>query len=162
MVSRKNRTPAKYRFVVSACLAGIDCTFKGKNNLSGKVRKLFLAGEALAVCPEVAGGLGSPRERSEICRGGGLEVLEGSARVLGRSGKDNTQFYVRGSSAIADIVKSLGIKKAILKSDSPACGAGRIYDGTFSGKFRAADGVFAALLKKNGINIYNEKARNYE
>lgn len=78
------------------------------------------------------------------------------------SGRDNTPFYVRGSSIIAGIVKSLGIKKAILKSDSPACGAGRIHDGTFSGKFRAADGVFAALLKRNGIIIYNEKTRRYE
>ena len=170
MASRGNRlsrtkrpsvkTP-KFRFVVSACLAGIDCTFKGKNNLSKKIKKLFESGEALAVCPEVAGGLSSPRERSEISGGGGSEVLNGSAKVLSASGKDNTFSYINGATKIAGIVKNLGIKKAILKSDSPSCGAGRIYDGTFSGKFSSRDGVFAALLKKDGVSIRTEKSVKY-
>ena len=172
MVSLKNRPSRnsrrhsekfpEYRFVVSACLAGIDCTFKGKSNLSGRVRRLFKNGSALAACPEVAGGLGTPRERSEICGGGGLEVLMGNAKVLSRSGEDKTVSYIRGAARIAGIVKHLGIKKAILKSDSPACGSGRIHDGTFSGRFRMSDGVFAAMLKRDGIRLYNEKTRKYE
>jgi len=130
--------------------------------LSAKVRKLFEEGLALAACPEVAGGLGSPRERSEICLGGGPEVLKNRARVLSNSGKDNTIPYVRGAEKVAGIVKLLGIKKAILKSDSPSCGTGRIHDGTFSGRFRLSDGVFAAILRRDGVRLYDEKAENYE
>ena len=148
---------SRYRFVVSACLAGIDCNFKGGNALSKKVKELFEAGTALAACPEVAGGLGSPRERCEICRGGGAEVLNGTARVFSSSGKDNTIPYIRGAARIAGIVKSLGIKKAILKSGSPSCGPDRIYDGTFSGKSRSGNGVFAAMLKQGGIRLYSDK-----
>lgn len=159
MASRKNKFQPKYRFVVSACLAGIDCTFKGGNNLSKKVRKLFEDGVALAVCPEVAGGLGSPRERSEICGGGGLEVLEGRARVLSRSGRDNTGPYLRGATRVAEITERLGIKKAILKSGSPSCGPGMIYDGNFCGKLRPADGVFAAMIKKRGVEIHDENGK---
>jgi len=155
------KTP-EYRFVVSACLAGIDCTFKGKNNLSKKVRKLFEDGAAIAICPEVAGGLGVPRERSEIFQGGGFEVLNNEAKVLSFSGEDRTFSYIRGAAKIAGIVKRLGIKRAILKSDSPSCGSGRIYDGTFSGRFRRSDGVLTAMLKRDGIKIYNEKVRRYE
>ena len=173
MVSRKNRPrrgrmpgrPAaipKYRFVVSACLAGIDCTFKGGNNLSKKVRKLFEDGAALAACPEVAGGLGIPRERSEICGGGGPEVLKKRAGVFSLSGKDKTLFYLRGAAAVTRLVKRLGIKEAILKSDSPSCGQGRIYDGTFSGRFRPSDGVFAAMLKQSGVRVYGENSGKYE
>jgi len=162
--NRKIKSPArtsKYRFAVSACLAGINCTFKGKNNLSKKIRKLFDAGAALAVCPEIAGGMGTPRDRSEICGGGGLEVLQGSARVLSSSGEDNTVFYIKGAKKITEIMKRLGIKKAILKSGSPACGMGLIYDGTFSKRLKASDGVLTAMLKINGIKIYDEKTKKY-
>lgn len=161
MVSRKNNPPRakppKYSFVVSACLAGVNCTFKGTNNLSENIRKLYRDGTALAVCPEVAGGLCTPRERSEIFGGGGEEVLKGNARVLSHSGKDITTAYIRGAVSLCRLVKHLGIRKAILKSDSPACSIGRIYDGTFSKKFRSSDGVFAAALRLNGVVLYDEK-----
>ena len=140
----------------------MDCNFKGGNTLSEKVKELFEAGIALAACPEVAGGLGSPRERCEICRGGGAEVLNGTARVLSSSGKDNTVSYIRGAAKIAGIVKSLGIKRAILKSGSPSCGPDKIYDGTFSGKSRPGNGVFAAMLKQDGVRLYSENTISSE
>lgn len=167
MASRRNKAPAerssgrpkpKYEFVVSACLAGIKCTFKGKDNLNKEVAGLFKSSKALAVCPETAGGLGVPRERSEIRCGGGIDVLDGRARVLSASGKDVTGQYVKGSLVLASMAKNLGIRRAILKSRSPACGIGGIYDGTFSGAIRKSDGVFAAALKREGFSIRREKA----
>ena len=40
---------------------------------------------------------------------------------------------------------------AILQSRSPSCGVKAVYDGTFSGKIIPGEGVFAELLRKNGI-----------
>ena len=46
---------------------------------------------------------------------------------------------------------------AILKSKSPACGKGKIYDGTFSGTLIDGNGITTDLLIKNGIKVYTEE-----
>ena len=151
-----------YKFLVSACLVGNKCTFRGGDNFDKKTAGLFYSGLALAACPEVVGGLGVPRKRSEILSGGGAQVLNGKSRVINTAGDDLTRRYVDGSLKLLALAKKFGIKRAILKSDSPACGIGRIYDGTFSGKYRMADGVFAAALRREGFKLYDEKAKKYE
>ncbi len=143
-------------FIVSACLAGVNCTYRGKNKLKNKLKTLVAEHRAIAVCPEVMGGLGIPRENSEIQGGAGAEVLTGKAVVLTRSGKDVSANYVRGSRRILAIARKYGLRKAILKSKSPACGRGMIYDGTFSRTLKKGDGVLAALLRKNRIIVYTE------
>jgi uncharacterized protein YbbK (DUF523 family) len=60
---------------------------------------------------------------------------------------------VRGSLAVLELCRKLGTDEVLLKSKSPSCGVGRIYDGTFSGKLRPGDGVTAALLKRNNIKV---------
>jgi uncharacterized protein YbbK (DUF523 family) len=125
------------------------------------VARLFHDGAALAVCPELAGGLGIPRERCEIRRGDGSDVLKGRSGVLSESGRPLTREYIKGSLELAALAKRLGIRRAVLKSDSPACGAGRIYDGTFSRRFRSGDGVFAAALRREGLRLYTERAKGY-
>ena len=45
---------------------------------------------------------------------------------------------------------------AILKANSPSCGSGCIYDGTFTGTLTEGDGVFAAKLKEAGIKVLTE------
>jgi uncharacterized protein YbbK (DUF523 family) len=152
---------SRYRFIVSACLAGAKCTFKGKDNHNKKVARLVATGLALAACPELAGGLGIPRERSEIISGDGSSVLDGESRVISESGRDLTREYIAGAVKLAKLARGLGVERAVLKSDSPACGTGRIYDGSFSGKFRKGDGVFAAALKREGVKVHNEKAARY-
>lgn len=167
MASRPNRDthtviaePKKNRYThaVSACLAGIKCTFKSGNHPNKKAVKLFMDGRALAVCPEVAGGMGVPRERSEICGGTGADVINRKARIISVSGEDVTSHHISGAKKLCAVIRNIGIKKAILRPYSPACGTGLIYDGTFSGKLRAGDGVFAAMLKSQGVKLCGEKS----
>ncbi len=150
-----DKSPEKtYRYLVSACLAGYNCTYKGSNKLKRRIKRLVEDGLALAVCPEIIGGLGIPRENSEIAGGSGLDVFKKKAKVLSASGKDLSSEYIAGANFILRIAKKLGIKRAILKSKSPACGAGLIYDGTFAKKIKKGDGVLTALLRRNGIKVY--------
>jgi uncharacterized protein YbbK (DUF523 family) len=157
MASRQNRAS----FIVSACLAGINCTYNGKNKLNPHIRALIKNGLAVPVCPEVLGGSGVPRERCEISGGDGERVLAKKAAVITLSGKDITPRMISGARKTLAIAKTLGIERAILKSRSPSCGCGVIYDGTFKGNLKKGDGVTAALLLKNGITIFNEKDGTY-
>jgi len=158
MVVRVGKPPSvpSYKFLVSACLAGINCTFNGKNDLKKSVKKLVDAGAALPVCPEVLGGLPIPRERSEIAGGSGVEVLAKKAKVVTVSGKDVSKNFIRGAKVAFRLAKRYKIKKAILKADSPSCGSVRIYDGTFGGVLRKGEGVLTSLLRLNKITIYTQ------
>jgi uncharacterized protein YbbK (DUF523 family) len=131
----------------SACLLGIKCRYDGKSALNKKIVKLLEKEILIPVCPEQLGGLPTPREPAER-RGN---------RVFTRSGKDVTKEFERGAEQVLRVAKLLGIKEAILKQGSPSCGCGKIYDGSFSKKEIAGDGVTAALLKKNGIKIITDE-----
>jgi uncharacterized protein YbbK (DUF523 family) len=143
--------------LVSACLVGINCRYDGKNSLDSKLFKSFKKDELIPLCPEQLGGLPTPREWNEIVGGTGEDVLKGKAKVITSSGRDVTKNFIRGAEETLMTAKSLGIKEAILKSKSPACGCGEIYDGTFSGKLSKGDGVTAAILKSNGVKVITEK-----
>jgi len=142
--------------IVSACLAGINCRYDGKNKLNRKVQALVKKGEAIVICPEQLGGLSTPREPASLT-GDGYDVLKGRAKVLTKSGKDVTKNFIKGTKEVLRLAKLLKVKEAILKSKSPSCGSGRIL---VSDRLVKGDGVTAALLKKNGIKVYTEK--NYK
>ena len=137
--------------LVSACLAGIDCAWDGKNRAALEIRELVDKKLAVAICPEVLGGRTIPRMRTEIKDGSGDDVLNGRAKVYDESGKDVTGEFLKGAYAALEIAKEYHVKKAILKSKSPSCGIGKIYDGSFEGDLVDGDGVTAALLKRAGI-----------
>ena len=145
------------KILLSACLTGVNCTFRGTNNLNDKLKKLADSGTTVALCPEVFGKMGVPRENIELLGGDGNDVLDGKARAVSSSGKDVTKNVIAGAKNVLDIVRKYGIKEAVLKSNSPTCGSGTIYDGTFSKKLKKGDGVLAALLKRNGIKVITEK-----
>jgi len=136
---------------VSACLAGINCAWDGKNRLDSKMKELVDKKFAIPVCPEVLGGRSIPRTKTEIKGGSGEDVLGGKAKVFDENGKDATDQFLKGAYAALDIVKKHNIKKAILKSRSPSCGIRKVYDGSFKGNLVNGDGVTAALLKRQGI-----------
>lgn len=143
--------------LVSACLCGINCKYNGKNNLKlDLAEELLQEGDIIPVCPEQLGGLPTPRLPAEINVGSGQDVLAGNSKVLNKNGDDVTDSYVRGAYETLKIAQLAGVDTAILKSRSPSCGSGYIYDGSFSNKLRQADGVTAALLKENGIRVMNE------
>lgn len=148
----------KFEYVISACLLGIPCRWNGKSKTSKKSLEVYLKGNAIPVCPEIFGGLSTPRSACEIIGGDGKDVLTRKAKIVDKKGKDYSKAFVCGSAiALEKIVKNYGIKKAILKSGSPTCGAGHIFSGKFDGKKKKGVGVFAAMLEKNGVEISEEK-----
>lgn len=133
-------------YLVSACLAGVNCKYNGKNNLVEEIKKLAKEGKAVLVCPEQLGGLPTPRLPSEIKNG----------RVINVKGEDVTEEFYKGAYETLKIAKLYGIKTAILKSKSPSCGKHKVYDGTFSGRLINGEGITAKLLKENGIDVISE------
>lgn len=142
--------------VVSKCLLGEPCRFDGK---SKKVALPPWDGmEVIALCPELEAGLTVPRPPCEICGGDGTDVLYGRAKILDKFGADKTDAYISGARICAEICKRNGVTRAYLKSKSPECGSGRIYDGTHSRRLILGDGVFAALLKQMGVEVIETEA----
>lgn len=138
---------------ISACLAGIPCRYDGQARGREGMAELVSTGQARTFCPETFGGLKIPRVPSEIVGGDGNDVLDGTAKVMSQDGKDVTREFVKGAEAVLALCRKLDADEVLLKSKSPSCGVGRIYDGTFTGTLREGDGVTAALLKRNHIAV---------
>ena len=134
------------KILVSACLLGIPCRYDGKSMPNEKVMALKEKYTLIPVCPEIYGGLPTPRTPSE--RVGDL--------VLMKDGKDVTENYNRGADATLKIAELNGAKIAILKAKSPSCGKGMIYDGTFGGTLTAGDCVTVEKLTRVGITVLTE------
>ncbi len=143
--------------MVSACLFGVDCKYNGKNNYNAEICRALENEQVVFFCPEQSGGLSSPRPACEIQGGDGLGVLEGTARVMDQHGQDLTDAFISGARNTLRMAKTLGPDLIILKSRSPSCGVGLIYDGAFNLKTRAGDGVTSALLKQNGFRVMNDE-----
>ena len=136
------------KILISACLVGINCKFNGENNLldKGILDEISKRYHLLFVCPEVFGGLNTPREPAEMKDG----------LVVTKTAKDVSENFKFGAEICLKIAKLNGCKKAILKARSPSCGSGQIYDGSFTKKLILGDGVAAKLLKENGILVFSE------
>jgi len=132
--------------IVSACLAGVECRYNGQAFSIPMVIELVRKGRAIPLCPEVLGNLPIPRFSAEQCNG----------KILSSDGHDVTVEYVTGAKIALGIAQLMGCKQAILKSKSPTCGCGMIYDGTFSGELIEGDGVFSKMLKQEKIKVYTE------
>ncbi len=128
-------------YLVSACLAGCACRYNATSCASEAVQRLVREGKAIPLCPEQLAALPTPRESCEIVFDG-----DGNKKVMGQSGDDLTEAYTQAATRTLAVCRALGIKNAILKSKSPSCGSGLVYDGTFSGKTVSGDGLTAELL----------------
>lgn len=133
--------------IVSGCLLGINCKYNGKNNRTPDVIKLGEKYNLIPVCPEQLGGAPTPR----LCH----EIFEG--RVINSKGADCTHVFEKGAQEVLKIAKENNVEVAVLKANSPSCGYGFVYDGTFSGRLTRGNGMCAQTLEKNGIKILNEK-----
>jgi uncharacterized protein YbbK (DUF523 family) len=132
------------KLLVSACLAGEACRYDCQAKPNTKIIELVKSGHAISLCPEQLGGLPTPRPAAEI---------QSHNSVLTIDKEDVTDAYKLGADEAWNLVKDYSIKKAYLKSKSPMCGFGKVYDGSFSGKLIQGNGIFAALLLKLGIEI---------
>lgn len=148
-----NKDIKKQNIAISACLLGVPCRYDGRCKLNENALKVFALGKSIAICPEVLGGLAVPRPACEIIGGSGKDVLNGKAKVVDKNGNDFTNEFIKGANTALDIIVKLGIKKVYLKSKSPSCGVTKMFDGSFSDKTIKGSGVFAALLKKENIEL---------
>ena len=133
--------------LVSACLLGTPCRYDGTGKANGSVLALAKSRTLIPVCPEQLGGLPTPRPPSE----------RKGERILTKNGEDVTAAFCRGAEETLRLASLFGCRQAILKANSPSCGCGQIYDGSFSGRRIAGDGLTAALLKQNGITVKTEE-----
>ena len=134
------------RILVSACLMGVGCRYDGKSNQLPQLEQLMKQHTCIPVCPEIFGGLPTPRVPAE----------RQSSKIMTQDGQDVTQQFVRGTAEVLRLADLYHCKAALLKERSPSCGHGQVYDGTFSGTLTAGDGVTAALLAAHGIPVYGE------
>lgn len=137
-------------YIVSACLAGLNTRHDGTNSLEERVRHMVEKGQAIPVCPEHLGGLGTPRPPVEFTTGDGSAVLDGKAGAEGRDGQDYSASLVRGARETLRVTKLYGVKGAVLKDGSPSCGVTYVHSG--GGKVPGR-GVTAELLGRNGIEV---------
>lgn len=131
------------KIAVSACLLGENCKYNGGNNYSNKVSNYINGHEVVPVCPEVLGGLPIPREPAEIVKG----------RVCYKDGTSADKEFRKGAETALEIIQVQQVDVVVLQSRSPSCGVKTVYDGSFSGKLIPGQGVFAALLQKNGRKV---------
>ncbi|OPA83363.1 purine-nucleoside phosphorylase [Pseudomonas fluorescens] len=145
------------KILVSRCLLGHKVRYDG--GASGPFDQLAAwqaEGRVVAICPEVAGGLPTPRPAAEILGGQGVEVWQARAKVLTAEGEDFSAAFLEGARQALALVQRHNIRIAILKANSPSCGNLLTYDGTFSGVKVTGEGVTAALLRRHGVQVFSE------
>ncbi len=132
--------------LISACLLGIHCRYDGSGKCHSRMKQLMEKHHLIPVCPEIFGGLPTPRDPSERV----------GDNIVTKSGQDVTQAFLKGAEETLAMAKLYQCKYAILKERSPSCGHGEIYDGTFCGKLTQGSGITAELLSKNGVKVLGE------
>lgn len=136
----------KEKILVSACLLGVSVRYDGKSKANEELIEKLKDYDFIPICPEVWGGLPTPRVPSEII----------NDKVISKDGIDVTDNYMRGAIETLNLARKFNIKKAILKSKSPSCGKNKIYDGSFTGSLIDGNGITAKLLMDNDIEVLTE------
>ncbi|MEV8065906.1 DUF523 domain-containing protein [Streptomyces sp. NPDC085995] len=139
--------------LVSACLRGVPCRFDGRHKATPESAEAVAGRTVVPFCPEVAGGLPTPRRPAELVGGDGQDVLDGTARVVDDTGRDVTAEFLAGARRALEAARRTGCTEALLMPRSPSCGRGEVYDGSFTGALTRGDGVTAALLERHGITV---------
>ena len=140
-------------YIISGCLLGQNCKYNGGNNRCQEVIDFCEQKKYIAVCPESAAKLPCPRPPAERI----------GDRIVNNQGTDVTAQFEKGASLSLGTCRTLSmasgseLEGAILKANSPSCGCGRIYDGTFSSTLVEGNGVFAEMLLAEGIPVITEK-----
>lgn len=142
---------------ISACLGGMLCRYDGKQKAIPALQQLVADNQAVMICPEVLGGLPTPRDPAEIIGGDGFAVWENQAKVMTQKGQDVSQAYMSGAKKAYEILRAKQIDTVILKAKSPSCGARLIYDGSFTGTLQEGVGVATAYFIRQGIFVQTDE-----
>ena len=135
------------KVLVSACLVGENCKYNGGNNKNDKIIEFLKDKEVILVCPEVMGGLSTPRFKSEILGG----------KVINEYGEDVSEYFANGAKIALSKAIENNVTLAILKEKSPSCGVKKVYNGQFNGTLVKGSGVFSSLIGQLGIKILTEE-----
>lgn len=130
------------KVLVGSCLLGDDCTYRGDNN-KRSVLDVIKGLEYIKICPEVEGGLATPRPPAEILKD----------KVITVDGSDVTKEFELGARKTLEVALENNCILAIMKAKSPSCGYEKIYDGTFTGTLTSGNGITVEELIKNNIGI---------
>jgi uncharacterized protein YbbK (DUF523 family) len=145
----------KAPIIVSACLLGKRCRYNGEDRAHAGVIRFLRGKKYLAVCPERLAGWGVPRPPVEFHGGGAKEVASGKAAIKDSRGRNRTAGLMKGVTRALRRALKLRPSEAILKEKSPSCGVKRVYR---DGKLKRGQGLFAYLLKRNGVRLRSEES----
>jgi len=130
--------------LVSACLLGTSCRWHGKEQrISSFVQRFQKENPAvnfISVCPEVLGGLPTPRPPVKRKKGRVYETCPEKEDRKNVTGKDVTEFFQKGAELTLAIAKENHCKLAILCKFSPSCDS---------------KGITGKLLTENGVKVIN-------
>ena len=130
---------------ISACLAGYKVRYDGKDKRNDVLLSLLEGHEVVPVCPELLAGLPIPHDP--------LELKDGKALTAG--GEDVSEALENGCALSFGMVRDCDL--VILKSKSPSCGPGKVFDGTFSGKLVPGNGLFAQRCADEGLRVFSDE-----
>lgn len=141
----------KEKLLVSSCLLGELVKYNGSHNgIDTKIMEsLKQKYELYSFCPEVEGGLPTPRVPCEI-------ISKDPLKVIDKEGNDKTEEFILGAEKTLELCKTNTISKALMKANSPSCSSQFVKDGSFTGVSIEGLGVTVELLKKNNIEAFNE------
>ncbi|MEH6594612.1 MAG: DUF523 domain-containing protein [Colwellia polaris] len=141
------------KILISSCFLGNKVRYDGGDNLLVNATLLRWQEEnrLVVICPELAGGLTTPRPPAE------LQVIDGSISVKTITGQDVTNEFKQGASKALILCQKHHIRYALLKESSPSCGSTTIYNGSFKQEKILGQGVTSAILRANGIKVFSEK-----
>ena len=139
------------KVLVSACFLGKRVRYNAEvSHLSDTIfKKWQQEGRLISICPEVAGGLPTPRAPAEIDQSTG--------KVFNIDGDDNTNAFTAGAKKALSLCQRYNIHYALLKESSPSCGSALIYDGSFSQRKISGEGITTKLLREHGIKVFSER-----
>jgi len=139
----------KKKILISACLLEKNCRYNGGHSQLTELKEIDV--EWIPVCPEELGGLGTPRPSAEM-QDNAETILNGKGKIINNKKKNVTAKFIQGAEKSLELGLEVGVKIAVLKSKSPSCGIGKIYDGSFTKTLKTGNGIFAHLCHENDID----------
>ena len=144
----------KKKILISSCLLGKNCRYNGGHSQLSELQEIDV--EWIPVCPEESGGLGTPRPSAEM-QENDETILNGKGEIITNKGKNVTAEFIQGAEKSLQLGLEAEVKIAVLKSKSPSCGIGKIYDGSFTKTLKTGNGIFAHLCYKNDITCISSE-----
>lgn len=135
------------KILVSACLLGVACRYDQGEKTDSRLLGLMDENILIPVCPEVLGGMPTPRLPCEIKDG----------RVVNELGQDFTREFQKGAEETLKLARLYQVDLAILKAKSPSCGCGKIYDGSFSKRLIKGNGITSQILLRENFKVISEE-----